>query len=148
MGAHLWFYFVPYERDINHALQVLRQREFKAGRYNPAMAFPEFPLERLSLPSLGAQHASIQEALEAAEADGTRSILDMDRVGAKPDYGVVTPLPKERLIELFQTEQPTRAMIEQNADFFEEIERGHGIYIIGYKDGMPSEIFFAGYSYD
>jgi hypothetical protein len=33
-------------------------------------------------------------------------------------------------------------------DFFEEIERGHGIYIIVYKDMGPDEIFFAGYSYD
>ena len=47
--------------------------------------------------------------------------------------------PKRRLIELFATEQPTRDMIEANMDFFEQIERGQGIY---------SEIFFAGYSFD
>ena len=39
-------------------------------------------------------------------------------------------------------------MIEENNEFFEEIERGQGVYIIVYKDSQPSEIFFGGYSYD
>lgn len=50
------------------------------------------------------QHASIDEAIEAADADGTRSMLDIDR--------------------------------------------GQGVYIVAYRDGKPSEIFFAGYSFD
>lgn len=33
-------------------------------------------------------------------------------------------------------------------DFFEDMERGEGIYIITYRDRAPSEILFAGYSYD
>jgi hypothetical protein len=33
-------------------------------------------------------------------------------------------------------------------DFFEELDRGHGIYIVLYKDGKPDELFFAGYSFD
>lgn len=57
-------------------------------------------------------------------------------------------LSDEELIELFGTAQPTRAMIEENLDFYEEIERGQGVYIIAYRDGKPSEIFFGGYSYD
>jgi hypothetical protein len=39
MGAHAYWYFVPYERDIDAALQKLRVREFQAGRYNPTMPF-------------------------------------------------------------------------------------------------------------
>jgi hypothetical protein len=39
-------------------------------------------------------------------------------------------------------------MIEQNMEFFEDIERGQGIYIVVYKAGRPDEIFFAGYSCD
>jgi hypothetical protein len=60
----------------------------------------------------------------------------------------VTPLDETVLQQLYGTTRPTREMIEHNMDFFEEIERGHGIYIIVYKDTSPDEIFFAGYSYD
>ena len=133
MGAEAWDYFVPYEADIQAALEKLREREFRAGRFH------------------GREHrpATIDEAREVADADGTRSILDIDRVGDEPDFGVVVPLPPERLVELFGTDRPTRAMVEGNHDFYEEIERGQGVYIVVYDDrGKPSEIFFAGYSYD
>ena len=63
-------------------------------------------------------------------------------------FGVVAPLLKDELVRLFGTAEPTRAMIEQNMDFYEDIERGQGVYIILYKDGQPSEIFFGGYSFD
>jgi hypothetical protein len=39
-------------------------------------------------------------------------------------------------------------MVESNYDLFDELERGQGVYIIVYEDEKPSEIFFAGYSYD
>jgi hypothetical protein len=147
MGGEPWFYFVEYQPDINATLQALRKREFVAGRYNPVVAFPAFPVTAGS-PSPGAKHRSIQEAMDAAEADGTRSVLDMERVGEKPDLGVVTALPAKVLTELFGTDRPIRTMIEENMDFFEDIERGQGIYIVVYEKDRPSEIFFAGYSYD
>src|SRR4029453_11574710 len=117
------------------------------GRYNPVMWFPPFPLETNS-PAPGAKHASIEQAMEDADADGTRSILDMERVSNTPDYAAVSPLPSNDLVQFFGTDKPTRAMIEANDDFFEILERGQGVYIIAYRDGEPSEIFFAGYSYD
>ena len=33
-------------------------------------------------------------------------------------------------------------------DFFEDLERGHCVYIVAYKNGAPDEILFAGYSFD
>ena len=147
MGGHPWFYFVDYQPDIDSALQALRQREFMAGRYNPVISFPNFPLG-LHSPAPGPEHASIEEAMEDADADGTRSILDMERVSATPDFGAVTPLSREELIELFGTDQPGREMVEENDDLFEMLERGQGVYIVVYEGGQPSEIFFAGYSYD
>ncbi len=33
-------------------------------------------------------------------------------------------------------------------DFLEDVERGHGVYIILYANGQPDEIFFGGYSFD
>jgi len=64
------------------------------------------------------------------------------------DYGVVTPLPEDVLLERFGTTQPTREMIEQDLDILEEVDRGQGIYVIVYRDGRPAEIFFGGLSYD
>lgn len=147
MGGHPWFYYVDYEPDINAALQKLRQREFLAGRYNPAIDFPEFPVDE-NAPVIGAQHSSIEEAIEDADADGTRSILDMMSVSDTPDYSVVAPLPTEKLMELFGTDRPTYEMVEDSEDLYDELERGKGVYIIVYKDSQPSKILFAGYSFD
>jgi len=147
MGGHPWFYFVDYQPDINRALQELRQREFKAGRYNPVMWFPPFPIEANS-PAPGAKHPSIERAMEDADADGTRLILDMERISATADYGAVTPLSNQQLVQFFGTDRPTREEIETNDDLFEELERGQGVYVIAYRDHEPAEIFFAGYSYD
>lgn len=132
MGAEPWDYFVPFEKNVQDALLKLRNREFLAGRFHGGEFNP----------------GSIEEAREVADADGTRSILDMDRVGDEPDFGVVVPLSSKRLAELFGTDKPTRAMIETNRDFYEDIERGQGVFIVAYDQGEPSEIFFGGYSYD
>lgn len=147
MGGHPWFYFVAFEPDINSALQKLRRREFEAGRYNPAMDFPEFPVNE-DAPAPGAQHDSIDEAIEDADADGTRSILDMMTVAESADFNAVAPVPDDELMELFGTAKPSREMIEESDDLYEKLERGQGVYIICYRDEQPSEIFFAGYSFD
>jgi hypothetical protein len=147
MGGHPWFYYVAYEPDIDAALQKLRQREFSAGRYNPAIDFPEFPVDENS-PVIGAQHSSIEEALEDADADGTRSILDMMSVSETPDYNAVAPLPPEKLLELFGTDSPTYEMIEDSEELYEALERGKGVYIIVYSGNQPAQILFAGYSFD
>jgi hypothetical protein len=148
MGGHFWFYFVPYQQDVNQALQSLRRREFRAGRYNPAVRFPNFPVESSDTLSPGVQHDSIEEALEASNADGTRSVLDMQTVGIEPGYGVVVPLSKEQLLRCLGTQQPTREMIEANMEFAEDIERGQGVNTVAYENGQPAELLFAGYSYD
>jgi hypothetical protein len=147
MGGHPWFYFVDYEPDVSSALEKLRRREFEAGRYNPAVDFPVYPVGPHS-EAPGAQHDSIEEAQEDADADGTRSILDMERVSDSPDYGAVAPLPEEDLIRLFETGKPTRQAIEDADELFELLERGQGVYVVAYEGERPSEIFFAGYSYD
>ena len=42
MGGHPYWYFVPYQENIQEALNALRQREFQAGRYNPATRVSAF----------------------------------------------------------------------------------------------------------
>jgi hypothetical protein len=147
VGAEPYWYFVKYKPDINAALQELREQEFKAGRYNPVMPSPPFPPGPGS-PAPGAQHASIAEALEDSDADGTRSILDLDHVADTPDFCAVAPLADEALIDLFGTTNPTRKMVEHHMEFFDDVERGQGIYVILYRDGQADEILFAGYSFD
>lgn len=90
-----------HQADINSALQTLRWREFQAGRYNPEMRFLDFPVDA-GTPGPGAEHASIEEAIQDADADGTRSILDMERISDEPDYGVVTALSDDDLIDVSQ----------------------------------------------
>jgi hypothetical protein len=147
MGAEPYYYFVKYKPDVDAALAELRDREFEAGRYNPVIRHLSFPIGPGS-PSPGAQHATIQEALEASDADGTRSILDLDHVSDQPDFCAVAPVAPAELERLFGTDQPTHEMIEQSGELFEGMERGQGVYIIVYKDGSPDEIFFGGYSFD
>jgi hypothetical protein len=132
MGAEPWDYFVPYEENIQEALEKLRQREFRAGRYRGAEDHP----------------ASIEEAFENMDEDGTASILDITHVAEEPGFFAVVPLPRVDLVRLFGTDKPTREMIERNMDLYEDIERGQGVYIVAHKDGKPSEIFFGGYSFD
>jgi hypothetical protein len=147
MGAEPYWYFMRYEQDLNEALQKLRRQEFQVGRYNPVIPLLDFPIDSNS-PCPGAQHSSIQEALDDAAEDGTRSILDIEKIADEPDFCVAAPLDMEILEELYGTTEPTREMIENNMDFFEGIERGNCIYIIVYKDEKPDEILFAGYSFD
>src|SRR5262249_12232472 len=90
----------------------------------------------------------IEQAVSNMEADGTASILDIDHVADEPEFCAVAPLPNEALLRLFGTDMPTRAMVETNLDFYEDIERGQGVYIVVYQNDNPAEIFFGGYSFD
>ena len=132
MGAEPWEYFVPYEPDIQAALDKLRDREFQAGRFRGSELAP----------------ATIDEALMNMEDQGTASILDIMHVADEPDFFTVAPLPDDELLDLYETTKPAGDMIRGNRDFYEEIERGQGVYIIVYDGDRPSEIFFAGYSFD
>ncbi len=147
MGSSPYWYFTGYEEDIEAALEKLQRREFEAGRYNPATAFIEFPISSAA-ERPGAQHLSIEHAREAADMDGTRSILDIEGIGEMIQIGVAARLDDESLEELYETAQPTRQMIEDKMDFFEKIDRGEAIVIVVFRDGKPDELLFAGYSFD
>ncbi len=147
MGAHPYWYTVKYRPEIDAALEDLRQREFLAGRYNPVIPFINFPITPAS-PAPGAGHSTISDAFEDADADGTRSILDIVGIGDEPDFGVACPLAPEVLQSLYGTTRPTLAAVEGNMDFLEDVERGQAVYIVCYTDGAPTELLFAGYSYD
>jgi hypothetical protein len=170
MGANPYFYFTRYQENLQRALDLLREQEFKAGRYDPAMQMADPPRYMFQMtfppdaswPSPGARHGSITQAIDAAMESGTGSILDLFRIASAPDYGCACPLPDDNLLELFGTTQPTRELVQsilfpkRREDYriassellWDRIKRGQGRYIIVYADGEPCEIFFAGYSYD
>jgi len=147
MGAHPYFYFVDYVPDLNEALQALREREFRAGRYYPMMRFPSVSTDS-SAPASGPAHRSIEAAFDAAEENGTRSILDLVRVASTPDYRVAVLLSDSELMRLFGTLHPTREAIESSDELFAALERGKGVCIVAHKEGLPEGIVFAGYSFD
>ena len=149
MGAEPWSCFVPYQPDIAAALEAAKAQEFAAGRYR--VFDPDDP------------PATIDEACEQAAESGTASVLDMIGVADTPHeevsdmfasgelpshFGMVAPLDPARLRELYRTDRPTRPLVEKNLGFYEWIDRGLGVYVIVYEGETPSEIFFAGYSFD
>jgi len=97
---------------------------------------------------------TIDELLEEQGESGTHSILDIQRISPVPEFGTVSPMPAERLHEIFGTDKPTRKMVESkqgDVDLVEDplvSERWQGIYFIVYRDGKPDEIFFMGTSGD
>jgi hypothetical protein len=155
-------YFAKYKTDVKTSLEALRQQEFIAGRYNPVLPFIEFPITDNSY-SPGAKHSSIEEALEASDAEGTRSILDISEVSNIPYiealntstkggvdlYCTTFPLSKTELIDLFGTDRPNHQMIELTIDeLCENIDRGTAKHIVICDRDRPVEIFFIGYSFD
>jgi hypothetical protein len=86
--------------------------------------------------------------------EGTHSILDIDRVSPEPTFGAIAPLPRERVLEIFGTEYPTRDMVEKwsaRVDAFDAeplFKRWGGIYIVVYRDTEAVEICFEGCSGD
>jgi hypothetical protein len=172
MGGDPYWYYARHQTDVETTLQSLRRQEFEAGRYRPAASFLSFPITD-DTPAPGSQHSSIEEAIEATDASGTGSILDMfkaatvsydEALDASEQDGVdlfctTFPISSDELIRLFGTEQPTRQMIEsviilsqeneEAADeFWDSIDRGTGRHIIVYEDNEPTEVFFIGYSFD
>jgi hypothetical protein len=150
MGANPWWYIVDYEADINSALQALRERVFRAGRYFPAIDYIDFPLTSAS-PVPGAQHSSIEAAIEAADTEGTQSILDIQIVSETRSRGAVAPLETMELLNVFGTETPASDSVNEEEvpdELFDFIDRGQAVYVVLFENSLPSKLLFVGYSYD
>lgn len=132
MGAEPWSSYTPFDTNLQQALDNLRRDVFASGEYRYAEEEP----------------SSIEEALEIADADGTCSILDIQRISDEPDYCCAAPFSTHELITYFGSERPTRAAVEAADDYWEDLRRGQARYVIVYANEQPSEIYFAGYSFD
>ena len=132
MGGEPWFHVAPYQPDIPAALEALRQRVFADGEYRGSEGEP----------------ASIEEALENMDADGTASILDIDHVADSPEPTGVTVLSPAEAQQYFGTERPTRADVDQADEFWDDIGRGEAICVVLYSGDRPLELYCAGISFD
>lgn len=166
MGASGWQYIVPYQTDIQKALNELRGLVFQSGNYYKREPFwqdtdeseyDDAPDEEVRQQLVEWLHkmksmkepTTIEELFLWNGEDGTHSILDIKGVSDVPDYGAISPLSLEELVSLFGTQQPTRAMIEQKTDEIMGLRKSwQGTYVIVFKDGFPNEIFITGFSGD
>jgi hypothetical protein len=147
MGGHPYWYKVDYQADAGAALSALRKREFEAGRYNPVIRYLTFPIGPES-PAPGAAHESIEEAIEAADTDGTRSILDIDSISDEPDFGASCAVSEDELMELFDTTKPTVDQVLNCDEFWDSLERGQARHVVIFDADGSRHLFFVGYSYD
>jgi hypothetical protein len=159
MGGCFWDYFVPYDDDVGTALQKLRNEVFRTGKYSHSRIDPsDEDLEEL--PDLAEEEPvkepeSIEELLEQEAENGTNSILDITHVSEEPEFSAVSPMPPERIYEIFGTEKPTREMVEGKRGYPELTDENplanegwRGAYFTVYRDGKPDEIYFVGSSGD
>ena len=132
MGGHPYQYRVPYQANLQTVLDGLRRDVFERGEYWGADARPR----------------TIAEAVDRSGESGTRSILDIERISATPDYSCAAPLTNEELQRYFGTQTPTAGMVEGSDALWEDLDRGQARCVIVYDGGTPREIVFVGYSYD
>jgi hypothetical protein len=132
MGADPYAYFVPYQANVQAALNKLRTDVFASGEFNGAEFGPATP----------------EEALEMTDADGTASILDIQRISDEPDFFCAAPFSPAKLRQYFGTDRPTREDIEQGDAYWDDLERGQARYVVVYEGNQPSQLYFAGYSFD
>ncbi|MBZ9713996.1 hypothetical protein [Deinococcus multiflagellatus] len=109
--------------------------------------FPDFPVTAAS-PAPGAGHANIEEAREAADADGTRPILEVPGLAAHPEDWGMKQLGHEELVALFGTTAPTLEQIQACDELIDALGRGESLYVVAHEAGRPAHLYFVGSSSD
>ncbi|WP_446218961.1 hypothetical protein [Micromonospora sp. IBHARD004] len=147
MGASSWSYFVPYQPDLNAALEALCEKVFTSGDYWWARG--EIGRSAGSYDNRPATMADLF-ADEWVQESGTHSILDMHHVladGEEPDYGTVQPVTRAETLHYAGTEVLTRDHVSAIDDLARQRWFGRCAILHG-ADGSPEEIYFWGYSGD
>lgn len=104
------------------------------------------------VPQIKQKPKTIGDLLKQQGENGTHSILDTPIISLKPKFGAITPFPSSKFIECFGSDTPSRFQIQQAFDSgtLEHfvLKRWRGVYVTAFRNGSPSEIFFAGCSGD
>jgi hypothetical protein len=174
VGASGWHYVVPYQADINAALQKLRRDVYDRGDYyrEPSesgyanMTEEEF---RATLDpnqwGAGGMNNYILDGFRAARRrpvpvdpdtlvaaqpeSGTHSIIDISEgVSDGPEEYTVSPLTDDELLAMAGTLTPTSEQFRAADGWDGDRARWVGTYVVTYLDGLPHEIHFFGHSGD
>ena len=155
MGASGWEYVVPYQEDLDAALDALRRQVFASGEYLK----PSYYGDVFDLP----EPASVDDLFEQEQywefmgTSGTHSIIDVASVvpvdfGGE-QFGTIRPLSDGEYVELFGVAQPGRAdytALANSERLYDFVTGGRwtGRAAVLWADSAPAEIFFWGYSGD
>jgi hypothetical protein len=149
MGASGWEYLVPYQADLQAALDDLRRQVFESGDYISPV--------RRGLPAPESVEDLVeQERYQQFWEEGTHTIIDVLTVVpydmGEQDYATVCAFTDEEYEDYFGTTRPTHADWERFRDdpLFEEYVAGRwtGRLMVLWAGDAPSEIAFWGYSGD
>jgi hypothetical protein len=155
MGASAWEYVVPYQEDLDAALDVLRREVFASGDYLK----PDFYGDVFDLPEPGSVDDLIEDEqyAEFMGTSGTHSIIDVFSVvpadfGGE-EFGTVRVLSDEESGELFGVVRPghedyARLAGSEQLQEFVTGGRWTGRAAVLWADDKPAEIVFWGYSGD
>lgn len=140
MGATGWVYFVPYQQNIEKAMEGLQKEVMGRGEFIGA---GDAPCDDADLLEFMFQNA-------ADGTDGTHSILDIvGGVSETPNFLCASPVARSTLLRFFGTTEPTRQQVEAKEYELEEaVERWQAQYLVIYRDGKPHELCFLGSSGD
>ena len=126
MGADSWSHWQPWSKSLKATLVAAQ-----------AVALEEQGYE------------SVDEALEATEADGTASVIDITGFVEEPEAAHCWELTAEECAEHLGAEKPTRAAIEEKIDgLVEGLGRGESLCVVAWKKEKPEAVYFAGWSFD
>lgn len=150
MGASGWEYLVPYQADLQAALDDLRRQVFVSGEYVSPVTWGL--TEPQSVEALAQQEYYWQFMGE----NGTHSIIDVLTVVpyemGEQEPGTVCAFTDEEYEDYFSSTRPTRADWDRfrcDSVFDEYVaERWTGRAMVLWAGDAPSEIAFWGYSGD
>lgn len=147
MGASGWDYYVPYQADLEAALQDLRRQVFETEDYYWDPWDDDLP-DGVAKP----RPESIEELWEDenVQEEGTHSILDMHRVlrtHEEPDYFTVQPVSPTEALRAVSTDRLTRAHVVALKPLASRRWFGR-CAVLHNAAGEPEEIYFWGFSGD
>jgi hypothetical protein len=148
MGASGWSYFVPYQPDLQAALNALRAQVLADGDYWWAAKY-EFGKSAKEYDDRPTSEDQLWGD-EAVQEEGTHSILDMRRMlrdGEEPDYGTVQVVTAAEALDRAGTETLTREHVQAIDDLARRRWFGR-CAVLHDSDGKPDEIYFWGFSGD
>lgn len=147
MGASSWDYYVPYQQDLNTALEELRCEVFRGGDYYWVRGGDWLPEEERR-PRPG----TLDElwADEWTQHSGTHSILDVFRIqreDEEPEPFAVQPVTAAEAVAAAGTERLRRQHVPSIQNLARERWYGR-CAVLHDGQGIPQEIYFWGWSGD